>query len=110
MDLILQYFEGCPNWETTNRHLMQLRAEGFDLSVGYERIDTHEMAIDKGFRGSPTVLIDGIDPFADSDAPAGLACRIYRTERGPAGSPTLDELREAIASKSRPDQNGIGPA
>lgn len=110
MDLTIQYFDGCPNWKTTNRHLMQLRAEGFDLSVGYERVDSHEIAIDKGFRGSPTVLIDGVDPFADTDTPVGLACRIYRTEHGPAGSPTLDQLREAISSNGRPDQNGIGSA
>jgi hypothetical protein len=109
MDLTLQYFEGCPNWKTTNRHLMQLRVEGFDLSVGYELVDSHEMAIEKGFRGSPTVLIDGVDPFADPDAPVGLACRIYRTEHGPAGSPTLDVLREAISS-ALAGLHGIGPA
>ncbi len=37
------------------------------------------------------------DLFAGSDAPVGLSCRIYQTPDGPAGSPTLDQLRAALA-------------
>ena len=38
------------------------------------------------------MLVDGRDPFADPDAPVGLACRLYRTEEGLAGSPTVEQL------------------
>ncbi|MGH8915492.1 MAG: thioredoxin family protein [Acidimicrobiia bacterium] len=98
MEITLQYFDGCPNWKTTAAHLSRLIEGGLDATVGYELIDTHKAAVKRGFRGSPTVLIGGVDPFADRNAPFGLACRIYTTEQGLAGSPTLDQLREAITA------------
>lgn len=96
MEIKLQYFDGCPNWKTTAEHLTRLSEEGTSISVSYELIDTHETAVERGFRGSPTVLIDGLDPFADKDAPPGLACRVYPTEDGLAGSPSLHQLRREI--------------
>ncbi len=95
MQVTLQYFDGCPNWQHTDSDLASLQAEGVDIEVEHQLIDTVEAAAEAGFRGSPTVLIDGIDPFADPDAPIGLACRIYRTQDGFRGSPTLDQLRAA---------------
>jgi hypothetical protein len=57
-----------------------------------------EEALRLGFRGSPTILLDGQDPFADQDAPVGLACRLYATEGGLQGAPTIDQLRAALAA------------
>ena len=68
------------------------------MAVQYQLIETPEAAAEHGFRGSPTVLIDGVDPFTDPDAPIGLSCRVYRTEIGFAGSPTLDQLEDAITA------------
>jgi hypothetical protein len=47
------------------------------------------------FRGSPTILVDGVDPFALGDEPFGLACRVYQTPDGLAGVPTAEQL-EAV--------------
>ena len=96
MKVTLQYFDGCPNWKETEAHIEALQAEGFE--VGFERqlIDTPEAAEQHGFRGSPTVIIDGEDPFADPDAPVGLSCRVYATEAGYGGSPSLEQLRTAF--------------
>ena len=47
---------------------------------------------------SPSVLVDEVDPFADPDAPVGLSCRVYQTPDGMAGSPTLEQLRRALAA------------
>jgi hypothetical protein len=41
-----------------------------------ERVETHEEAVRLGFRGSPTILVDGRDPFADGRGDLGLACRV----------------------------------
>jgi hypothetical protein len=101
MVITLQYFDDCPNWTTTVQHLDLLVEEGLDAIVGLELIATHEGAVARGFRGSPTVLLDGIDPFADESAPFGLACRIYRTEQGLAGSPSLSQLRDAISAAQK---------
>ena len=99
MEITLQYFDGCPNWKTTDAHLTTLIAEhGVDATLHYQLIDTPEAAIENSFRGSPTVLIDGVDPFAEPDAPVGLSCRIYQTEHGPVGSPTLHQLEDAVAA------------
>ena len=73
---------------------------GFDLILVRQLIQTPEAAEQYGFRGSPTVLIDGVDPFADPDAPVGLSCRMYATDDGYAGSPSLDQLRAAIEAAS----------
>lgn len=97
MKITLQYFDGCPNWKTTDAHLTTLISDrGLDNTLDYQLIDTPEAAVEHQFRGSPTVLIDGVDPFAEDDTPVGLACRIYATDHGPAGSPTLHQLEEAI--------------
>jgi hypothetical protein len=96
IEVTVQYFDDCPNWRTTDRHIQALIDEGLDLKVHHQLIDSLEAAVRYGFRGSPTVLIGGVDPFADRDAPVGLACRIYPTETGPVGSPSRRQLREAI--------------
>ncbi len=98
MDITLQYFDGCPNWKDSDAYLEALAAEGLEIVVSRQLISTPEAASEAGFRGSPTVLIDGIDPFSDSETPIGLSCRMYRTDDGYAGSPTLDQLRTAIVA------------
>ena len=64
------------------------------------RIDAGELspddAIALSFHGSPTILVDGSDPFPAS-GPPGLACRIYDTPDGPAGTPSEDQLRAALS-------------
>lgn len=95
MHVTLQHFDGCPHWQLADDRLRTLVGEiGFELS--YEVIDTPEAAEEAGFRGSPTILVDGIDPFADGDEPVGLSCRVYDTPQGPAGAPTAEQLREVL--------------
>lgn len=101
MEVALQYFDGCPNWETSLAHLVSLQGEGHRFDIVLQFIHTPEEAESAGFRGSPTLIVDGIDPFADPDAPVGLSCRIYTTETGHAGSPTLKQLREAITGSEQ---------
>ena len=60
------------------------------------KVTTVRQADALGFRGSPAILVDGIDPFADPDAPAGLTCRIYRTAMGVQPAPTVEQLRVAL--------------
>ncbi|CAN5461741.1 hypothetical protein BH23ACT6_BH23ACT6_23760 [soil metagenome] len=98
MDVTLLHFDGCPSWQTTDQRLRELADEhGFDVT--HRKVETPEAAEELSFRGSPTVLIDGRDPFADGDEPVGLSCRIYQTPDGQAGSPTLDQLRGALDAR-----------
>ena len=97
LDIELRYFEDCPNGQMTESHLTRLVEElGVAASIRRTLVDTPELAVRLGFIGSPTVLINGLDPFGGADAPVGLSCRVYRTETGFAGSPSAEQLREAI--------------
>jgi hypothetical protein len=50
-----------------------------------------------GMRGSPTLLIDGTDPFPVPGAPPGLSCRLYPTADGRlTRAPSVTELRAAL--------------
>jgi hypothetical protein len=98
VEVTLRYFDGCPNWQTADSRLRQvLDSTGHrDVIVSYEKVETPEDAERLGFIGSPTVLVDGSDPFATPEAPVGLACRVYRTPNGLAGSPTVEQLRQVL--------------
>ena len=70
-------------------------------AIDYQLIDSPEMAERIGFRGSPTILIDGRDPFATGAEPIGMSCRVFRTEHGAQGAPTEAQLREVLGSARR---------
>ncbi|HEY7816402.1 MAG TPA: hypothetical protein VIC62_24360 [Nakamurella sp.] len=74
-----------------------------EIAVRIIVIDTDERARAEGFAGSPTFLINGVDPFAEPGAAIGLACRIYSTTAGPAGVPDLARLRAAWSARVLPD-------
>ena len=94
MTVTLLFFPDCPNWRLADERLREAlaRAGRDDVRVQHRQVTTVENAEAVAFRGSPTVLIDGLDPFADPDAPAGLSCRVFRTEVGLTGAPTVEQL------------------
>lgn len=92
----LLYVDGCPNWRGTERRLLALR-ETHDLIVERRCVTTAEEAERLGFRGSPTVLVEGVDPFASGTEPVGLACRLHRDEDGTlTGAPTRSQLARVL--------------
>lgn len=98
MDVVVQYFEGCPNWQQT-RDLVQQALHEVGLPTAdlvLQAVETEQAARATGFRGSPSVLLDGVDPFADPDAAVGLSCRMFQTPAGLAGAPTLEQLVSAL--------------
>ncbi len=97
MDVTLLYFDDCPNWRIADERLVALLADRADVTVTRHLVDTLEEAERVGFHGSPSILVDGVDVFADPDAGVGLSCRVYRTPDGPAGSPTTEQLRAALS-------------
>jgi len=109
MDVELLYFEGCPSWRVMDD---RLRVLGAEFGFQHERIliDTPEAADRVGFLGSPTVRIDGHDPFAQPGAAAGLCCRVYPTAGGLTGCPPLAELRAALRRRAPADLSGSSPS
>lgn len=97
MDVTLLYFDNCPNWKVADDRLTTVARDLPDVKITRRLVDTPEEAERVGFRGSPSILVDGVDILADADAPVGLSCRVYQTPNGPAGSPTLEQLRSALS-------------
>lgn len=107
-ELELLWWEGCPS---TQKALAELREALTDLGLEQAPVAMREIRTDAdvreaAFRGSPTILIDGIDfaavPPGDPAAaaePLGLTCRVYRRRDGRI-SPTPDpkDLREALVA------------
>jgi hypothetical protein len=59
-------------------------------------IETQLEAEQRGFTGSPTILIDGVDPFTEPGGLPALACRVYPTASGTSGVPDLSAVRQAL--------------
>ncbi|MPZ70654.1 MAG: thioredoxin family protein [Actinobacteria bacterium] len=99
--ITLRYFDGCPNWQVARTRLQQAMEQlGRAAKLELERIESAEQADLLRFHGSPTILIGGIDPFAIHGAPTGLSCRVYRTDAGMEGSPSVDQLVAALKERS----------
>lgn len=99
MRVELLYFDGCPNWTVADERLAQAiqKSERTDITVTRSTVESAEEAEADGFTGSPTVRIDGHDPFAIGNEQVGLACRVYATPDGLDGSPTVDQFIEALS-------------
>jgi hypothetical protein len=53
--------------------------------------------------GSPTLLVDGQDPFAQPGAATAVACRLYRSEDGQLeGAPTVAALSRVLEQAGAP--------
>lgn len=110
MKVILRYFDGDPNWETAEGRIRETLAAGTygAVEIELERVSSSEQAAQLKFRGSPTILVDGVDPFHSEESGYGLTCRVYRTENGIDGSPSTLQLAEAFAAAAEPDPTRSG--
>lgn len=98
MQITIRHTEGCPNVVKVEERLRRaLEAVGErDAAVARELVQSQEEAERLQFPGSPTILIDGSDPFAEPAARPGLACRIYPAATGTEGAPAIEDLERAI--------------
>ncbi|WP_017597509.1 DsbA family protein [Nocardiopsis lucentensis] len=97
MNVELLYFDGCPNRRLVQERLHRALTRVGHPETGVELVAVHteEEARDRGFPGSPTIRVNGRDPFPHGGT-HGLACRVYPTPEGLAGAPTVDQLVHAL--------------
>ncbi len=90
----------CPNL----RPMLARLADATDLPVATREVTNDAEAATLGMNGSPTLLVNGIDPFASADHCAcGVSCRLYRDQNGRiVPAPSVDQLRHAIAVAAQP--------
>lgn len=110
---ILQVTE-CPNAGMIAQRVRQAIADTpVDIEIAHCVIDDADTAADAGMTGSPTLLVDGRDPFPAPGLVPSVSCRLYRTEDGGVdGAPTVAAIRAAlgIATPAKPEPAEGEPA
>jgi hypothetical protein len=94
MKIDILYFEGCPNQAPAVERVREaVQQEGVSADVVQVEIKNEVSAKARGFLGSPTIRIDGVDiePSARGAMPIGMSCRCY-----PGKLPSHDLIRTAI--------------
>lgn len=87
----------CPNAAVLETRLALLLAGRPDIEVRRHMITAQDDAERLGMTGSPTLLVDGADPFARPGQEPSVSCRLYPDEQGrPGPVPSLWQLREAL--------------
>lgn len=85
----------CPNLGLT-RERLRSALEQLGLAAEFEEIEVASAAeaARRGMNGSPTILLDGRDPFPGAEP--SLACRLYRNDGSSVGAPSVQELLEVL--------------
>ncbi|MEU5991943.1 alkylmercury lyase family protein [Spirillospora sp. NPDC047418] len=110
MDLMVLTVQDCPNGPLLEERLAEVQAERSRLPVTRRVISDEAEAARWGMRGSPTLLIDGIDPFADPSTPASVSCRMYRAPDGRLeGAPPVAALRRALEAADGDPGGAVPP-
>jgi hypothetical protein len=100
VDVELLVVPDCPN-ESVALSVLRLAFDRVGLaalSVRTTVIASQEQAQERGFVGSPTILINGVDPFGVAGQSPAYACRVYVTPAGLSGVPPLDKVISALTA------------
>lgn len=104
MEVEVLYVPGCPHRAlVTARLQLAIERLAVEAAVRETEVSTREAARVLGMRGSPTVLVNGRDPFAGLDAEPSLSCRLYRSEGRIEGAPAVEDLVVALAAAAGAD-------
>jgi hypothetical protein len=97
MELTVLAVPGCPNAPLLEARVGQVLAGRPEVTVRRVELADLDAAARWRMHGSPTLLVDGRDPFAEPGTGPALACRLYRAEQGRLeGAPTVAALRQAL--------------
>ena len=97
MELTVLAVPGCPSAPVLEQRLAQALAGQPAVTVERRVIADADEAARWGMHGSPTLLVDGRDPFAVPGAGPAVACRLHEGEGGRLeGAPTVEALRRAL--------------
>ena len=101
MELTLLTVPACPNAAVFEERLAGVLADFPDAVVRRREVSDEREAAEAGMHGSPTLLIDAVDPFAVPGQVPSLSCRLYRDASGHTeGAPPVDTLRRVLRQAS----------
>ncbi|MFF2921780.1 organomercurial lyase [Streptomyces celluloflavus] len=93
----------CPNAPLAVERVTAALA-GRSAAVELVEVLDQAQATELGMTGSPTVLLDGVDPFAPAGAVPSISCRLYREADGAvSGAPSVAALRAALDGAGLPE-------
>ncbi|MEV4445575.1 MULTISPECIES: thioredoxin domain-containing protein [Streptomyces] len=96
MRITLLTVPDCPNARLARERIGQA-LDGRAAEVELVEVADEAQAARLGMTGSPTVLVDGADPFAVPGAAASVSCRLYRGPDGRTeGAPSVADLQRAL--------------
>ncbi|MEV6905245.1 thioredoxin family protein [Amycolatopsis sp. NPDC051372] len=99
MRIQVPHVPGCPDAAVLAERLAPFLAAQPDVHLERQVVTDDAEAVALGMSGSPTLLIDGADPFAEPDLSPSLSCRLYRDPDGHlSGTPSLTQLCRALAT------------
>jgi hypothetical protein len=112
MELTLLMVAGCPHAALFEERLGVALAAHPGTALRRRVVASEREAVAAGMHGSPTLLVDGVDPFARPGEAASLSCRLYPAgsgavpsapaDPGEAGAvPSVAALREALSRPGR---------
>lgn len=101
MKVELLWFDGCPSYRHAQELLEQvLREENIVAPIEMVQVHDSADAFAKKFLGSPTIRLNGADPFAEpGQNNFAMQCRVYRTPEGLKGWPTKEMIRAAVRER-----------
>jgi predicted DsbA family dithiol-disulfide isomerase len=101
MRLHILHVPGCPSTRVLTARLDRLLAGHPGVVVEHRVIHDERDAARWGMTGSPTLLVNGADPFTAPDQSPAISCRLYTDETGRVtGAPSIAQLRHVLADLS----------
>ena len=97
MELTVLAVPDCPNVPVLQQRLADVLADWPGVALQWRVITNVAEAARWRMHGSPTLLVNGHDPFAQAGSCPALACRMYRAADGSLdGAPSVLALRQAL--------------
>lgn len=96
------FFEDCPNLELATNRARQaietIESAGGSAELHLVRIEGEQDAFARGFLGSPTIRVDGLDvePSASGRLDFGVRCRLYHVDGQIEGAPPVAWIEAAL--------------
>ena len=97
MELTVLAVPDCTNVPVLQQRLADVLADWPGVAIRWRVITNVAEAARWRMHGSPTLLVNGHDPFAQAGSCPALACRMYRAADGSLdGAPSVLALRQAL--------------
>lgn len=101
VDVTVLHVEDCPSVSPLLDRLdVAAGIAGVTITTTLQLVESEAAAKEISFAGSPTLLLDGRDPF-ESEGVTSFGCRLYESGGRLDGAPSMAQLTAALLVTSR---------